>query len=103
MSSTISTRFSFYINNIQSPEDLEFLGLQTTATKTKKAWKRRITDEDGDGIEDMVKFNHDELDEFTDPLVFGVAEDINNTHHGNLPGHKNLEFTMNQGEPPMHW
>ena len=54
MSSTINTRFSFYINNIQSPEDLEFLGLQTTATKTKKAWKRRITDEDGDGIEDTI-------------------------------------------------
>lgn len=99
MASTVGSNFSFLVNNIQSPEDLEFL--QTG--KTRKAWKRRILDEDGDGIEDNVKFSHDELDEFYDPLVFGVAEDINNTHHGNLPGHKQLEFTLNNGEPPMHW
>jgi hypothetical protein len=49
---------------------------------------------DGDGIEDNIKFSHDELDEFYDPLVFGVAEDINNTRHGNLPGHRQLEFTL---------
>lgn len=43
---------------------------------------------DGDGVEDNEKFSHDTLDEFYEPLVFGIAEDINNTHHGNLPGHK---------------
>ena len=92
MTTTVNNRFSFYINNIQSPEDLDFLGLETT--KTRKAWKRRITDADGDGIEDNIKFSHDELDEFYDPLVFGVAEDINNTRHGGLPGHRQLEFTL---------
>jgi len=84
---------------MQSPEDLNFL--QTT--KTRKAWKRRINDADGDGVEDNEKFSHNELDEFNDPLVFGVAEDINNTHHGNLPGHKQYEFTLSQGEPTVHW
>ena len=97
--SSANSKFSFLVNNIQSPEDLEFLQTQ----KTRKAWKRRITDLDGDGVEDNVKFSHDELDEFYDPLVFGVAEDLHNTHHGNLPGHKQLEFTLNQGEPPIHW
>ena len=62
-----------------------------------------MLDEDGDGIEDVIKFSHDDLDEFYEPLVFGVAEDINNTHHGNLPGHKQLEFTLNNGEPTTHW
>ena len=97
--SSAKSKFSFLVNNIQSPEDLEFLQTQ----KTRKAWKRRITDLDGDGIEDNEKFSHDELDEFYDPLVFGVAEDLHNTHHGNLPGHKQMEFTLNQGEPPIHW
>jgi len=99
MASTANDKFAFYIKNIQSPEDLDFL--QTT--KTRKAWRRRITDADGDGIEDNVKFSHDELDEFYDPLVFGVAEDLHNTHHGNLPGHKQMEFTLGQGEPKDHW
>ena len=48
---------------------------------------RPIYDEDGDGVEDNVKKTRDELDRFYDPAVFGVAEDIHNTHHGNLPGH----------------
>lgn len=84
MTSSSGNGFAFYIKNINGPEDLEYL----ETTKTRKAWRRRITDADGDGIEDNVKFSHDELDEFYDPLVFGVAEDIHNTHHGNLPGHK---------------
>ena len=53
--------------------------------------KRRITDEDGDGVEDNVVKTRDELDRFYEPAVFGVAEEINNTHHGNLPGHTRLE------------
>ena len=48
---------------------------------------RPIYDADGDGVEDNVKKTRDELDRFYDPAVFGVAEDIHNTHHGNLPGH----------------
>lgn len=73
-------------------------------TTKKKGWHgRRITDMDGDGVEDNEKFSHDTLDEFYDPLVFGVSEDINNTHHGNLPGHKQLWFTLSESEPPVHW
>ena len=48
---------------------------------------RPIYDEDGDGVEDNVKKTRDELDRFYDPLVFGYAEEIHNTIHGNLPGH----------------
>ena len=48
---------------------------------------RPIYDEDGDGVEDNVKKTRDELDRFYEPAVYGVAEDIYNTHHGNLPGH----------------
>ena len=48
---------------------------------------RPIYDEDGDGVEDNVHKTHDELDSFYEPAVYGVAEDIYNTHHGNLPGH----------------
>jgi len=65
--------------------------------------RRRIVDEDGDGIEDVEKFDHDTLDEFYDPAVFGKESEINNTHHGNLPGHKEYEFTLRQGEPTGHW
>lgn len=93
------SRFAFLINNIQSPEDLGFL--QTSLGK--KGWHgRRITDMDGDGIEDNEVLEHDALDEFYDPLVFGVAEDIHNTRHGNLPGHKQLWFTESLTEPVDH-
>jgi len=46
--------------------------------------------------------SHDELDAFYDPLVYGVAEDIHNTRHGNLPGHKQLWFTETLTEPTDH-
>lgn len=98
-SSQSTSKLAFYINVINSPEDLGFLQV----TKTRKAWNRRLADADGDGVEDNEKFSHDTLDEFYDPLVFGVAEDVHNTHHGNLPGHKQLEFTLSQGEPRGHW
>ena len=92
-------RFAFLINNIQSPEDLNFMQTELG----KKGWHgRRITDLDGDGIEDNEKLDHDELDEFYDPLVFGVAEDIHNTRHGNLPGHKQMWFTESLTEPVDH-
>ena len=48
---------------------------------------RPIYDADGDGVEDNVHKTHDELDAFYDPAVFGVAEEIHNTHHGSMPGH----------------
>jgi hypothetical protein len=93
------SQFAFFINNIQSPEDLGFLQMQIG----KKGWHgRKITDLDGDGIEDNETLDHDVLDEFYDPLVFGVAEDIHNTRHGNLPGQKQLWFTESLTEPTDH-
>ena len=64
--------------------------LQTDGTQMVLK-KRRIYDEDGDGVEDNEHKTRDELDRFYIPAAFGVAEDIHNTHHGNLPGHKRLE------------
>ena len=58
-----------------------------TILTTLDGQMRPIYDADGDGVEDNVKKTRDELDAFYDPLVFGVAEEIHNTHHGNLPGH----------------
>ena len=52
---------------------------------------RRIVDEDGDGVEDNVEKTRDELDRFYIPAVFGPAEEMHNTHHGNMPGHTRLE------------
>jgi hypothetical protein len=50
--------------------------------------KKRIIDEDGDGVEDNVKKTQWELDDFRKPAVYGVAVwDMNNTHNGELPGH----------------
>lgn len=102
-------RFAFLIKNIQGPEDLSFIQpeeisfLQTDVSKSKKGWHgRKITDADGDGIEDNVALDHYELDEFYDPLVFGVAEDVHNTRHGNLPGHNQLWFTESLNEPANH-
>lgn len=90
-------RFSFLINNIQGPEDLIFL--QTN----KKGWHgRKITDMDGDGVEDNETLEHDELDKYYDPLYFGDAEDINNTRHGKLPGHGQLWWTEGLVEPGVH-
>ena len=61
---------------------------------------RPIYDADGDGVEDNVKKTRDELDRFYEPAVYGVAEDIYNTHHGNLPGHvRKAEY---QDSPKSH-
>ena len=49
---------------------------------------RAMTDEDGDGVEDNVHFTSQELDRFYKPPVFGPADEMHNTQHGNLPGHK---------------
>ena len=62
--------------------------------------KRRIYDEDGDGVEDNVHKTRDELDRFYIPAVYGVVEDIHNTHHGNLPGHTRKEEY--ETEPEYH-
>lgn len=102
-------RFAFLVNNIQGPEDLSFIQpedvsfLQTTLKKEGKGWHgRKITDADGDGIEDNVVIDHYDLDAYYDPLVFGVAEDVHNTRHGQLPGHDQLWFTESLTEPINH-
>jgi len=90
---TSMTNLDTYISMIQGPEDL--MNLQTS-------WKRgknRITDEDGDGVEDNVDKTSAELDKFIDPYVFMSADDINNTRHGNLPGHTQWEFSAMEVEP----
>ena len=83
---------SHYVNTIQGPEDLEFVGL---------GWERgnnAITDSDGDGVEDNIYWVSSEYDKFYRPAVFGVSEDIYNTRHGNLPGHRQAEHTAIEGE-----
>lgn len=73
---------------IQGPEDLSLVQISK-----KKGWHgRAIYDSDGDGIEDNMDFGAYELDKFYDPLVFGVAEDVHNTRHGNMPGHRQKYF-----------
>ena len=62
---------------------------------------RPIYDEDGDGVEDNVKKTREELDRFYDPNVYNEADDLYNTHHGNLPGHvRKAEY---EGAPESHW
>ena len=54
--------------------------------------KRRITDLDGDGVEDNVKLTHDQLDRYWIPnRMVNVSDDVYNTQHGNYPGHERLE------------
>lgn len=89
--------FADLVSQIQGPEDLnELIMLQSSW----KAGANRITDADGDGVEDNIAKTRDELDRFYEPLVFKYAEEINNTHHGNLPGHVEKEFTISQPAPP---
>ena len=61
---------------------------------------RKIYDEDGDGVEDNVEKTYDELDDFYYPNQFGPVDEINNTHHGNLPGHVQLEWDMRKETEP---
>jgi len=78
-----------YIDIMQSPDDLQML--QTEAVP--KAFKpRMIYDLDGDGVQDNREDTADELDKFYIPMVFFPAEEMHNTHHGNLPGHISKYF-----------
>jgi hypothetical protein len=62
--------------------------------------KRRIIDEDGDGVEDNVKKTQWELDAFRKP-VFGVeTEDMHNTHNGEMPGHIRFGDSPEPGTDP---
>ena len=61
-----------------------------------------ITDKDGDGVEDNIYWVSSEYDKFYKPAVFGISEDIYNTHHGNLPGHRQAEHDAIESEPSMN-
>lgn len=102
-------QLEMYISEMRGPDDLpdDLTLLQSSASKHEAAGRRAIYDADGDGVEDN-KFDNateaaDELDKFYDPLAFGVAEDLNNTHHGNLPGHVQAYFDTTQAEPADHY
>jgi hypothetical protein len=62
----------------------------------------RKKDADGDGVEDNEEWANDfsKLDKFYIPAVFGDAEEIYNTHHGNLPGHREAEQDIIQSAYP---
>lgn len=92
----VQLKLSEYINNIQSPEDLEQLTI-TDNNFSQLKWERgnnEIYDADGDGVEDNVSdgWQSWKFDKFYLPAVFHEVEDINNTHHGNLPGMLQKEF-----------
>ena len=80
---------SDFIDVMTSPEDLSMLQMQG---KPKAFRKREIYDEDGDGVEDNRQDTAEELDKFYLPMVFFPAEEIHNTHHGDMPGHINKYF-----------
>ena len=88
-------------DNFARPIRYTEINLLDVSQGVVKHKKRRIYDEDGDGVEDNVEKTWDELDRFYDPLSFGDAEEINNTHHGNLPGHIRLEEY--EGAPETHY
>ena len=62
-----------------------------------RPWK--ITDADGDGVEDNIHLTHEQLDKFYLPNVYFPTEHIYNTRHGNLPGHQQKGFYDIQAEP----
>ena len=61
--------------------------LDGTTRNVGQIGPRKITDADGDGVEDNEHLSHYELDRFYKPAVFQHLEDIYNTQHGELPGH----------------
>ena len=89
-------------------EQEEFMSGAVTSSKRGKGWLagyNRKKDADGDGVEDNEAWANDaaHLDKFYIPAVFGDAEEIYNTHHGNLPGHRQLEHDIIQGEYANSW
>jgi hypothetical protein len=59
----------------------------------------QIYDVDGDGVEDNIDFSSEQLDVFYFPTNFNSAEDVYNTRHGGMPGHRQKEFYDAQAEP----
>ena len=117
-------KLSAYIKNIESPEDLALIQFDTQKFREQeeymsgmvgdgprgKGWLagyNRKYDEDGDGVEDNAEwansFSSGKLDKFYIPAVFGSAEEIYNTHHGNLPGHRQKEHDIIQSAYANSW
>jgi len=71
--------------------------------RTVPAWRRQITDRDGDGIEDVRKMTYAKRDEYYNPLVFGDVGNIENTRNGALPGFDQWEFSKTLTNPILHW
>jgi len=98
--SYIQTKLSNLVGEIDGPDALN------DVVYLQSGWRlgaNRIYDEDGDGVEDNTHKSFFELDEFYYPAVFGAAEDLHNTHHGNLPGHTQREFDVTETEPVDHY
>ena len=71
---------------------------ETSLFQNKGVYK--ITDKDGDGVEDNVKKTYEELDRFYKPAAFSTdIDDIHNTHQGGLPGHRHLGI---EDQAPVH-
>jgi len=117
MQSSAQLKLSTFIEQIQSPEDLNMLqignlpgqeysndGLVGNGPRGKGwlAGYNRKYDADGDGVEDNEAWANDfsRLDKFYIPAVFGDAEEMYNTHHGNLPGHRQKEHDIIQSAYP---
>ena len=54
-------------------------------------------------METNEELNDDELERFYKPPVFHPVEDIENTHNGLLPGHRQRWFDAIQSEYPDTW
>jgi len=86
---------------MSAKSNTKFIAQPPTVLAMVNGQNRPIYDADGDGVEDNVKKTRDELDRFYEPAVYGVAEDIYNTQHGNLPGHiRKAEY---EGAPGGHY
>ena len=98
-------QLELYQLDTNGPEDL--VALQTGIQDLHgKEWKKvhntygaLIYDEDGDGVEDNVHYDHHTLDKFYKPNNFFPTEDLYNTRHGNLPGHIQRYWYTKQQEP----
>jgi hypothetical protein len=87
-------------------KDVEALKGQYVMTRNEEllqtafaANANKIYDADGDGVEDNIDFSSEQLDDFYFPTNFNSAEDIYNTRHGGMPGHRQREFYEAQYEP----
>jgi hypothetical protein len=77
-----------YEEDFENDRSMNEYDTETLVQTSGDGKKRRIIDEDGDGVEDNIKHTHWELDKFNKPMVYGVAVwDMHNTHNGELPGH----------------